>query len=162
MGKVEGKFKRAIRTFSLKPADVKRSWVLIDASDDSLGRIATEVAKRLSGKHKVDWTPHVDGGDYVVVINSDKLIVSGNKETEKMYYNHSGYPGGLRERKLEELRKRDSTEIIYNAVRGMISGNKLRESMLNRLKIYKDENHKHEAQGPVLVSLKRNNNKEAK
>lgn len=143
-----------MKTFSAKPTDVVRAWYLLDASELPLGRLATEAAKLLTGKGKPQFTHHIDTGDYVVIINSDKLVVTGNKETAKMYYRHSGYPGGLKEASLRDLREKDSTQIIIKAVRGMLPVNKLRAGRLERLKVYTNDEHQHEAQKPVVKSLK--------
>lgn len=141
------------KTYSQKPADVTRQWYILDASEAPLGRISTTAAALLIGKGKPTYTPHVDGGDYVVIINADKLVVSGNKLKDKMYYNHSGYPSGLRERSLSVIMKTDSTEAIGTSVRGMLPVNKLRADRLARLKIYSGEVHKHDPQKPTRISL---------
>jgi large subunit ribosomal protein L13 len=141
-------------TFSAKPTDVKRQWYLIDANDASLGRISTVAAKILTGKDKTIFTKHIDCGDYVVVINSDKLKVTGDKLKSKMYYRHSGYPGALKELKLEQLMSKDSTKVIEHSIRGMLPVNKLRDSRLKRLKIYRNDQHKHQAQQLIKIDLK--------
>lgn len=143
-----------MKTYSAKPADVTRKWYVVDASEATLGRISTQIATLLTGKSKPMFTPHIDCGDFVVVINADKLQVTGGKETKKMYYNHSGFPGGLRERQLKDLMANDSTEVIYKAVRGMLPVNKLRDGRLKRLKIYAGDTHEHAAQKPEQFSLK--------
>lgn len=143
-----------MKTFSAKPTDVTRQWHLIDASELPLGRIATQVATFLMGKHKPMFTAHIDTGDFVVVINADKLRVTGNKENTITYYRHSGYPGGLKERTLSEQMELDSTKVIEHAVRGMMPANKLRDGRLMRLKIYAGTEHNHEAQKPKKVSMK--------
>jgi large subunit ribosomal protein L13 len=132
-----------MKTYSPKPQAVSRQWHVLDASDASMGRIATKSAGLLIGKHKPQLAPHVDGGDYVVIINSDKLRVTGNKAQDKMYRHHSGYPGGLKETPLKDLSKQDSTQIIRHAVRGMLPVNKLRSGRLDRLKIYTGSEHPH-------------------
>ena len=142
------------KTYSQKTAEVTRKWILIDASEAPLGRIATIVSQRLVGKHKPSYTPHIDGGDNVVIINSDKLVVTGNKELAKKYYRHSGYPGGIKEMSLEKMREKDSTKIIIAAVKGMLPKNKLLDERLKRLKVYRDENHTHAPQKPVKVEVK--------
>lgn len=142
------------KTFSLKPADISRKWVLVDASEAPLGRLAGLVATRLSGKYKPTFTPHVDNGDYVVVINADNLIVTGNKETSKMYYSHSGYPGALKERTLAEARAQDSSQIVIKAVKGMIPKNKLAADRLARLRVFPGSEHTHAAQKPVKLTVK--------
>jgi len=141
-------------TYSAKPKDVKRTWYLIDGSELSLGRLATRIATLLTGKEKPIFTKHIDCGDYVIVINSAKLKVTGNKLNDKVYYRHSGYPGNLRETSLNEQLVKDPNEVIRRAVRGMLPVNKLRADRLNRLKIYPDEKHNHEAQKPVVLTLK--------
>ena len=142
------------KTYSAKPIEVQRKWYIVDASQLPLGRLSTQVAALLMGKGKPMYTPHIDCGDYVVVINSDKLVVSGDKLNKKVYYKHSGYPGALKEATLQEKMDKDSTEVIYHSVRGMLPVNKLRAPRLLRLKIYKDENHNHTAQAPETLSLK--------
>lgn len=143
-----------MKTFSQKPADINRRWVLIDASEASLGRVANAIAKYLIGKYKPTYTAHVDNGDYVVVINSDKLIVTGNKETDKKYFRHSGYVGNIKEFSLGEMRAKSSDEIIRLAVKGMIPANKLASDRLGRLRIFKGETHAHTAQTPEKVEVK--------
>lgn len=141
-------------TYSAKPSEVIRRWYVVDASETTLGRVATQIAVLLMGKGKPMFTNHIDCGDFVVVVNSDKLQVTGGKEVTKMYYNHSGFPGGLRERQLKDLMEKDSTEVIYKAVRGMLPVNKLRDGRLKRLKIYPGESHDHAAQKPEKLNLK--------
>lgn len=143
-----------MKTYSAKPSDVTRKWYVVDASETTLGRVATQVATLLTGKGKPMFTAHIDCGDFVVVVNADKLQVTGGKEEKKMYYNHSGFPGGLRERQLKDLMANDSTEVIFKAVRGMLPVNKLRDDRLKRLKIYAGEEHEHAAQKPEVLSLK--------
>ena len=143
-----------MKTYSAKPSDVTRKWYLIDASEVPLGRLATQVATYLSGKHKPMYTAHIDVGDYVVIINADQLVATGEKMKTKMYYRHSGYPGGLKERRLEEQMVVDSTAVITKAVRGMLPVNKLRDERLKRLKVYAGAEHAHEAQKPEKVSIK--------
>lgn len=143
-----------MKTYSAKPSDVTRKWYVIDASEATLGRVATQAASLLLGKGKPQFTKHIDCGDFVVVINTDKLNVTGAKLTDKKYYNHSGHPSGLRERRLEELLEKDSTEVIYQAVRGMLPVNKLRDERLQRLKLYTGAEHNHAAQKPEVLSLK--------
>lgn len=142
------------KTYSAKPADVTRQWYVVDASEAPLGRVATQIAVLLTGKSKPQFTKHIDCGDYVVVINAGSLQVTGNKLTDKKYYHHSGYPGGLRERTLAEQLERDPAKVIEHAVRGMLPANKLRDDRLSRLKIYAGSDHNHEAQKPVAFSLK--------
>ncbi|HEX5395123.1 MAG TPA: 50S ribosomal protein L13 [Candidatus Saccharimonadales bacterium] len=135
-----------MRTYSLKPSSINRQWHVIDASEASLGRTAAKAAALLIGKHKPVQSPHIDGGDYVVIINSDKLQVTGNKEQDKLYRRHSGYPGGLKETPLKDLSAQNSAEIIRRAVRGMLPVNKLRKGRLDRLKIYTGSEHPHHGQ----------------
>ncbi len=142
------------KTFSQKPADVERKWILIDATDNTLGRVANEIAKHLIGKHKVTFTPHVDGGDYVVVINAAKVKVTGDKEIAKRYWRHTGFPGGIKFRNLKEMREKSPEKIIELAVKGMLPKNKLQAERLKRLKVYADENHNHAAQKPEKVEVK--------
>ena len=143
-----------MKTFSLKSADVNRKWVLVDAADAPLGRLASFIATRLNGKYKPTFTPHVDDGDYVIVINADKLIVTGNKEEAKTYYRHSGFPGGIKSRSLKEVRELDVTKVIEKAVRGMVPKNKLAPERLARLRVFAGSEHTHEAQKPVKLEVK--------
>ena len=142
------------KTYSQKPAEVTRKWVLIDAASAPLGRVATAIAKHLIGKYKPTYTPHVDGGDYVVVINADKLVVTGDKETAKTYYHHSGFPGGIKSASLAEIREKDAPQVIYAAVKGMLPKNKLLDERMKRLKVYAGEAHAHTAQQPQKVEVK--------
>lgn len=143
-----------MKTYSAKPTDVNRVWYVLDASEVPLGRLATQAATLLTGKGKPQFTHHVDTGDYVIVINSDKLVVTGAKETDKVYYHHTGYPGGIKAAALRDMREKDSTQIIVKAIRGMLPVNKLRPGRLGRLKVYAGAEHQHEAQKPVVKSLK--------
>lgn len=143
-----------MKTYSAKPSDVTRKWYVIDASQASLGRVATQVAKLLTGKDKPMFTQHIDVGDYVVVINAAKVQVTGNKMWTKMYYHHSGHPGGLKEATMAEKMEKDPTHAIFHAVRGMLPVNKLRDGRLDRLKIYAGAEHNHEAQKPEAISVK--------
>jgi len=142
------------KTFSAKPSDVVRKWYVVDATDATLGRVATQVAVLLTGKSKPQFTKHIDCGDYVVVVNAGQLKVTGNKLTTKKYYHHSGYPGGLRERTLEEQLNLDPTKVLEHAIRGMLPVNKLRDDRLARLKIYAGAEHNHDAQKPEVFSVK--------
>ena len=143
------------KTYSQKPVEVERRWVLIDAETaPTLGRLATEIATYLTGKNKVTYTPHTDGGDYVVVINAEKVKVTGNKEEDKMYYRHSGFPGGLKEASLKEVRVKDASMIIEKAVKGMLPKNKLQEERMQRLRVYNGSEHNHVAQKPEKVEVK--------
>lgn len=142
------------KTFSLKSGDIKRNWVLIDASEAPLGRVATLVARRLVGKYKPTYTPHIDDGDYVVVINADSLVATGNKEATKTYYRHSGYPGSTKARTLAEVKDKDATKAITAAVKGMLPKNKLTAQRMARLRVYADAEHGHEAQKPSKLPVK--------
>ncbi len=143
-----------MKTYSAKPKEVERKWYLFDASSMSLGRLATLIAQYLVGKSKPMYTPHIDCGDYAVVINSDKLKVTGDKRQKKTYFRHSGYPGSLKETTLQEKLDKDSTKVIYGAVKGMLPDNKLRANRLGRLKIYAGDQHEHTAQNPQAVKPK--------
>lgn len=142
------------KTFSAKPTDVTRKWYVIDASTAPIGRLATEAAELLTGKGKPMFTHHVDCGDYVVIINTDQLVATGNKGEGKMYYKHSGFPGGLKTATLNELVAKDSTQPIIRAIRGMLPANKLRDGRLARLKVYSGSEHSHTAQLPEAYTLK--------
>jgi large subunit ribosomal protein L13 len=144
-----------MKTYSAKPADIKRQWYLLDGSMMPLGRLATTAAKLLLGKEKPGFTPHVDCGDYVIIINSDSLLVTGNKRGDKVYYRHSGYPGALRSRTLDQQLSRDSTRVVTHAVRGMLPSNKLRPGRLMRLKVYGGDQHQHTAQSPIEYVVKK-------
>ena len=144
-----------MKTYSAKPSDVVRAWYVVDASQIPLGRLCTEVAVLLTGKKKPQFTAHIDCGDNVIVINSAKLVVTGKKLTDKTYYHHSLYPGGLSERSLTEQLDLNPNVVIEKAVRGMLPVNKMRPAPLARLKIYAAEKHNHEAQKPVTLDLKK-------
>lgn len=143
-----------MKTYSAKPSEVTRKWYVLDASETPLGRLATQAATLLTGKGKTQFTKHIDCGDYVIIINADKLVVTGNKLEDKMYYRHSGFPGGLTETTLKDKMVSDSTEVVMKAIRGMLPVNKLRPGRLDRLKIYAGAEHNHEAQKPEVVSVK--------
>ncbi len=130
-----------MKTYSTTPKDIKRAWHLVDVKDQVLGRIATSIAQFLIGKNKPYFTSHLDCGDYVVVINSDKVQVTGRKQKQKIYYRHSNYPSGLKQITFEEQLKKDSRKIIFSAVKNMLPKNKLRDMRLNRLKVFKDDQH---------------------
>lgn len=151
---VQKKQKRSIKTYVQKKEEVSRSWYVVDASDATLGRVATAVAKTLSGKNKVTFTPHVDAGDNVIVINAANLKVTGAKLKNKKYYNYSGYPGGLREQTLGQIMEKDPAKAIQSAVYGMLPKNKLRPAMMQRLRVYPGMDHKHEAQTPIKLEVK--------
>ena len=137
-----------MKTFNLKSTEVVRDWVVFDASDKVLGRFATKIADKLRGKDKPTFTPHVDGGDFVVVINADKVKVTGNKAEQKKYYKHSLYPGGLKEKSYKEVLESTPERIIENAVKGMLPKNKLGKSIIKKLKVYRGSEHPHESQNP--------------
>lgn len=143
-----------MKTYSAKPADVTRAWYVVDASEVPLGRLATQVAQLLTGKGKPQFTHHIDCGDHVIVINAEKLQVTGKKLEDKMYYHHSHYPGGLKETTLQKQLVKDPTAPVIHAIRGMLPVNKLRDGRLARLKVYAGADHKHEAQQPKVISLK--------
>ena len=138
-----------MKTFSLKNTEVTRDWVVFDASDKVLGRFATKIADKLRGKDKPTFTPHVDGGDFVVVINAEKLKVTGNKSEQKKYFKHSLYPGGLKEKSYTEVLEDNPERIVENAVKGMLPKNKLGKSMIKKLKVYRGSEHPHESQNPT-------------
>ena len=137
-----------MKTWNAKPADVDRHWYVVDAEGETLGRLATRIADTLRGKRKPGYTPHVDTGDFVVVVNAEKIAVTGKKLEQKMYYRHSGYPGGLRERTLAVQLERRPTEVLRKAVKGMLPRNKLASAQIGKLKIYAGPGHPHEAQKP--------------
>lgn len=140
-------------TVMQKKEEVVRNWYEIDAEGKILGKLAAEIAVKLMGKHKVSYTPHVDGGDFVVVTNAEKIAVTGNKLLAKKYYRHSGYPGGLKTRSLEEMLAKQPTEVIRKAVERMLPKNKLGSQMIGRLKIYVGNEHTHVAQKPERIEL---------
>ena len=137
-----------MKTYSLNKEDVTRNWFVLDASDKVLGRLATKIADRIRGKDKPSFTPHTDGGDYVIVVNAEKIRVTGNKLTDKKYYTHSLYPGGLKTRTFKDLVEKNPEKIIKNAVKGMLPKNKLRKEIIKKLKVFKGPDHDHEAQKP--------------
>ena len=142
-----------MKTFSAKPETAQHDWFVVDASDKVLGRLATEIARRLRGKHKPVFTPHVDTGDYIVVINVDKIAVTGNKEVGKMYYHHTGFPGGIKGAPLAEMRATHPERILESAVRGMLPKNALGRAMIKKLKIYSGPEHRHAAQQPKTLEI---------
>jgi large subunit ribosomal protein L13 len=142
------------KTYSQKPSEITRRWILIDASQAPLGRVATVIAKYLIGKYKVNYTPHMDGGDYVVVINAKDTVVTGDKETGKIYYHHSGFPGGIKDATLAEVREKYPERIIEAAVKGMLPKNKLADERMKRLRIFAGSDHTHTAQTPEKVEVK--------
>tara|TARA_X000001036_G_scaffold214654_1_gene201076 strand:+ start:1064 stop:1501 length:438 start_codon:yes stop_codon:yes gene_type:complete len=142
-----------LKTFTLKAKDIKKNWYLIDAENQVLGRISSKIAQLIRGKGKPEFTPHLDMGDFVIVINADKVKVSGNKEKNKKYWHHTGFPGGQRETNLSDMRKEFPDRIITNAVKGMLPHNRLGRKMLKNLKVYADADHPHEAQQPIKIDL---------
>ena len=142
-----------MKTFSAKPETVKRDWYVVDASGLTLGRLATEVASRLRGKHKPEYTPHVDTGDYIVIINAEKVHVTGNKVQDKMYYSHSGFPGGIKSINFEKLIQRAPERVIESAVKGMLPKGPLGYAMIKKLKVYGGAEHPHTAQQPKPLEI---------
>ena len=142
-----------MKTFMAKKSDVKRDWYVIDAEGQTLGRLASKVATVLRGKHKAIYTPHVDCGDYVIVINAEKVKITGNKLDQKMYYNHSGYPGGLRERNAKVMIEKYPEEMVERAIKGMLPHGRLGRQMYKKLFVYKGSEHKHQAQQPKELKM---------
>ena len=142
-----------MKTVSVRPQDVERAWWVIDAEDVVLGRLATEVAHRLRGKHKPSYTPHVDTGDYIIVVNAEKVRVTGKKETDKMYWRHSEYPGGIRGTNVATMRAEHPERIIEKAVKGMLPRNPLGRAMYRKLKVYAGSEHPHSAQQPQVLEM---------
>ena len=142
-----------MKTFSAKPSDIKQAWYLVDAKGKTLGRLATEIARRLRGKHKPEYTPHMETGDYIVVVNAEAITVTGKKTKEKVYYHHSGYPGGLKSITFEKQIEKRPTKIIELAVKGMLPKNILGREMFRKLKVYAGEVHPHTAQQPVVLEV---------
>ena len=142
-----------MKTFSAKPQDVRRDWYLVDATGKTLGRLSTEIARRLRGKHKPEYTPHVDTGDYIVVVNADKIRVTGNKMKDKMYYRYTGYVGNLKSMPLEKLMDQHPERAIQYAVKGMMPRNPLGRKMLSKLKVFAGPEHSHEAQQPIPLEI---------
>ncbi|HEC29998.1 MAG TPA: 50S ribosomal protein L13 [Gammaproteobacteria bacterium] len=142
-----------MKTYSAKPAEVERDWYLIDAEGKTLGRMATEIARRLRGKHKPEYTPHVDTGDYIVVINAEKIHVTGNKMKQKTYYHHTGYIGNLKSISLEKLLQKAPARVIETAVKGMLPKNSLGRAMFKKLKVFAGAEHSHAAQQPRQLDL---------
>ena len=137
-----------MKTYSANASDRERSWLLVDASGQTLGRLATQIADALRGKRKPEYTPHVDTGDFVIVVNAEKITVTGSKRKQKRYYRHSGYPGGLKSRTLEEMLARRPEEVIRHAVKGMLPRNRLARRQITKLKVYAGPEHPHAAQKP--------------
>ncbi|QQD19054.1 50S ribosomal protein L13 [Spongiibacter nanhainus] len=142
-----------MKTFSAKPNAVTRDWFVVDAADKTLGRLASEIAHRLRGKHKPEYTPHVDTGDYIVVVNAEKIRVTGNKTTDKMYHRHTGYPGGLKSMSFEKLIEKAPERVIQGAVKGMLPRTPLGRAMFKKLKVYPGAEHPHAAQQPVELNI---------
>ena len=142
-----------MKTVSTRPQDVSHAWYVVDAENKTLGRLATEIAHRLRGKHKPEYTPHVDTGDYIVVVNAEKVRVTGNKFSDKKYYSHSGFPGGIKEISFKDLQQRYPERIIEKAVKGMLPRNPLGRAMFKKLKVYSGAEHPHSAQQPQTLEL---------
>ena len=142
-----------MKTYMAKKSDIKRDWYVIDAEGQTLGRLAAKVATVLRGKHKAIYTPHVDCGDYVIVINAEKVNLTGNKLDQKMYYNHSGYPGGLRERNARTMKEQYPEEMVERAIKGMLPKGRLGRAMNKKLFVYRGSEHKHQAQQPKELKL---------
>ena len=142
-----------MKTYSAKPLEVERKWYVIDAEGKTLGRLATLAANMLRGKHKPQFTPHVDTGDFIVVINAEKVVVTGNKETDKMYYSHTGYPGGFKAVAYKDLQAKNPCAVIEKAVKGMLPHNRLGRAMYKKLFVYRGENHPHMAQKPEEMDI---------
>lgn len=140
-------------TVSMREQDVERSWWVIDAEGKTLGRLATEIARRLRGKHKAEYTPHVDTGDFIVVVNAEKVRVTGKKETDKIYWRHSGYPGGIKQANVATMRETHPERIIEKAVKGMLPRNSLGRAMYRKLKVYAGTEHPHAAQQPITLEI---------
>ena len=141
------------KTYTPTPADIQRDWVVVDATDLPLGRLSSRVAQIRRGKHKPTFAPHMDGGDYVIVVNAEKVAISGSKELDKSYFRHSGYPGGLTELSFAEMRQKHPDRIIESAVKGMLPKNKLGRQMIKKLKVYAGPDHPHAAQNPQPLDL---------
>ena len=142
-----------MKTYSAKAGDVHHDWFVVDAEDKTLGRLATEIAHRLRGKHKPEYTPHMDMGDYIVVVNCEKIRVTGKKQTDKMYHHHSGYPGGIKAYSFEKLIDRAPERVLQRAVKGMLPKNPLGRAMFRKLKVYAGPEHPHTAQQPQSLAL---------
>ncbi len=142
-----------MKTFSAKPAEVKRDWFIVDAADKTLGRLATEVARRLRGKHKPEYTPHVDTGDYIIIINAEKIRVTGNKLANKKYFHHTGYVGHMKSITLDKQLAQHPERVIQHAVKGMLPKNPLGRAMFRKLRVYAGNEHQHEAQQPKTLNI---------
>ena len=143
-----------MKTYSAKPLEVERKWYVIDAEGKTLGRLAVLAANMLRGKHKPQFTPHVDTGDFIIVINAEKVVVTGKKETDKIYYSHTGYPGGFKATAFKDLMEKNPCAAIEKAVKGMLPHNTLGQEQFNKLKVYAGPNHPHKAQNPILLDDK--------
>ncbi len=142
-----------MKTFTAKPESVQRDWFVVDATGKTLGRLATELARRLRGKHKAEYTPHVDTGDYIIVLNAEKVAVTGNKRTDKVYYRHTGYVGGIKQATFEEMIARHPERVIEIAVKGMLPKGPLGRAMCRKLKVYAGNEHNHAAQQPQVLDI---------
>jgi large subunit ribosomal protein L13 len=142
-----------MKTFTAKPESVSRDWYVVDASGKTLGRLATEIARRLRGKHKAEYTPHVDTGDYIIVVNAEKVAVTGKKAQDKMYYSHSGFPGGIKEINFEKLIAKKPEMVLEAAVKGMLPKGPLGRAMFRKLKVYAGAEHQHAAQQPQVLDI---------
>ena len=142
-----------MKTYVAKPSTIKRDWFVIDATDLTLGRVATEIARRLRGKHKPEYTPFMDTGDYIIVINASKIKVTGNKAQDKIYYHHTGFPGGIKAESFDKLIARKPEQVLETAVRGMLPKGPLGRAMFRKLKVYAGETHNHGAQQPQALKL---------
>ena len=142
-----------MKTKSYKNTDLDKKWLLLDARDETLGRLSSKIASILMGKNKAQYTPHNDLGDYVVVVNAEKIRVTGNKDIQKKYYKHTGYPGGLKSSTFSEIIDKNSENVILKAVKGMLPKNKLSNSMISKLKVYEGNNHPHAGQNPIKIEL---------
>jgi len=142
-----------MKTQSVSKEAASHGWYVVDATGKTLGRLSTQIANRLRGKHKPEYTPHVDTGDYIVVVNAEKVRVTGKKETDKIYHHHTGYPGGIKSISLEKMREKAPERIIESAIKGMMPKNKLGRAMLSKLKVYSGDEHPHSAQQPAVLDL---------
>jgi len=142
-----------MKTFTAKPESVTRDWYVVDANGKTLGRIATEIASRLRGKHKPEYTPHVDTGDYIIVVNAEKVVVTGNKAQAKMYYSHTGFPGGIKEINFEKLIAKKPEMVLESAIKGMLPKGPLGRAMFRKLKVYAGAEHQHAAQQPQVLDI---------
>jgi large subunit ribosomal protein L13 len=153
VGAVKEQLMNSNKTYSLRKEDAVRNWYLVDAKNKILGRLATEIAKRLRGKTKPDFTPHVDNGDFIVVINAEQVRTTGNKLEDKKYYRHTGYPGGIKETSLKELLQKKPEQVLYKSVKGMLPKTRLGRAQLKKLKIYSGPDHPHQAQTPAVLDI---------